>query len=200
MHASQWLGVTVGDRGFDDVIIDVQVSQPYSPNSPPTITPIPDERISEHQTFQYQVTADDPDPGDSLEYTLQAPPPGMSINPDTGMIAWTPDETQGGNSFGVNVVVEDLAGETASTSFTITVEEVNEPPVLEPIGNQQITEENELSVEFSASDADIPANTLTYSLVGGPSNANVDPNTGEFTWTPSELQGPRRLSVHSPRF
>ncbi len=38
--------------------------------------------------------------------------------------------------------------------------------------------------------SDLPANTLTFSLSGEPAGASIDPNTGVFTWTPTEAQGP----------
>ena len=45
-----------------------------------------------------------------------------------------------------------------------------------------------LSVACSAEDADIPAQTLTYTLLSGPSGAAVDSGTGQFTWRPSVSQ------------
>ena len=47
-----------------------------------------------------------------------------------------------------------------------------------------------LTFTASATDADLPANTLTYSLVGAPAGASIAPSTGVFTWTPTETQGP----------
>src|SRR5207244_3188367 len=40
-----------------------------------------------------------------------------------------------------------------------------------------------------ATDADLIntlPNSLTFSLVGAPINASIDPDTGEFAWTPDE--------------
>src|SRR5205807_5665924 len=46
----------------------------------------------------------------------------------------------------------------------------------------------------TATDHDLPANTLTFSLVGAPAGASIDAATGVFTWTPSEAQGPGSYS------
>jgi len=70
------------------------------------------------------------------------------------------------------------------------VEEVNAAPVLAAIGSQSVNEETELTFTAVASDTDLPANTLTYSLTGEPAGAGMDANTGVFIWTPSEAQGP----------
>lgn len=46
-----------------------------------------------------------------------------------------------------------------------------------------------LSFTASSVDADIPAQTLVYSLdSGSPVGSSIDPNTGVFTWTPTEAQ------------
>jgi hypothetical protein len=47
-----------------------------------------------------------------------------------------------------------------------------------------------LTFTASATDTDLPANTLTYGLINGPVGASIDPGTGVFTWTPTETQGP----------
>jgi len=62
-------------------------------------------------------------------------------------------------------------------------------PVLGAIGDKTVAEETLLSFTAAATDADLPANTLTYSLVGAPTGAATDPSTGAFTWTPTEAQG-----------
>lgn len=64
------------------------------------------------------------------------------------------------------------------------------PPVLAVISPQAVNEGNLLTFTADATDADFPANTLSYSLVGAPSGASIHPDTGVFTWTPTETQGP----------
>src|SRR3989442_1204946 len=47
-----------------------------------------------------------------------------------------------------------------------------------------------LRLRNTATDPDIPANTLTFALVAGPSGMTLGSATGVLTWTPSEAQGP----------
>src|SRR5205823_5723823 len=48
-----------------------------------------------------------------------------------------------------------------------------------------------LTFTASATDSDLPAQTLTYSLdAGAPAGAAINPATGVFTWTPTGAQGP----------
>src|SRR2546428_28883 len=53
-----------------------------------------------------------------------------------------------------------------------------------------IPEEVAYSFDADASDADVPAQSLTFSLVGAPTGATIDASTGVFNWTPSEAQAP----------
>ena len=46
-----------------------------------------------------------------------------------------------------------------------------------------------------ASDPDVPANTLSFSLLGAPAGATIHPATGAFSWTPTEAQGPGEKGV-----
>ena len=41
----------------------------------------------------------------------------------------------------------------------------------------------------TATDPDVPANTLAFSLIDAPSGAAIGSTSGVFTWTPSEEQG-----------
>jgi hypothetical protein len=45
-----------------------------------------------------------------------------------------------------------------------------------------------VTLTASATDADVPANTLTYSLATAPTGATIQPATGAFSWTPSSGQ------------
>ncbi|MDQ3755016.1 MAG: cadherin repeat domain-containing protein, partial [Acidobacteriota bacterium] len=61
-------------------------------------------------------------------------------------------------------------------------------PVLGAIGNKAGFWGNALSFTASATDADLPANTLTYSLAGAvPTGASITA-AGAFTWTPTSAQ------------
>src|SRR5206468_3458729 len=64
------------------------------------------------------------------------------------------------------------------------------PPVLASIANQTINEGSTLTITNVAADTDVPAKALTFGLVSPPAGASIDPNSGVFTWTPSETQGP----------
>jgi len=90
------------------------------------------------------------------------------------------------------VVVTTSAGSVTSSSATLTV---NPPPNTAPTFTAPISGTNitinvgvNLAVSCTATDSDIPAQTLTYSLLTGPTNAAVNSSTGNFTWRPTLAQ------------
>jgi YVTN family beta-propeller protein len=94
----------------------------------------------------------------------------------------------------ITLTVSNMCGRDVY-STEIAVHDVNRPPVLELIRNKSVDEGETLVFTATATDTDVPTNTLTFSLeAGAPSGASIDGDTGEFTWTPTEVQGP---GVHS---
>src|SRR5213079_215878 len=116
----------------------------------------------------------------------------MTINPATGAISWTPTEAQGPSTNIVSVSVTDngVPALSVTNTFTVTVNEVNLAPVLTVPANQTINEQTSLSVNATATDADLPANTVTFALVSSPAGMTINPANGAISWTPTEAQGP----------
>ena len=69
--------------------------------------------------------------------------------------------------------------------------DTNVAPVLAAIGNQSVNEGATLSFTATATDADLPSQTLTYSLdvASLALGMTIDARHGAFSWTPSEAQG-----------
>ncbi|MCW5554678.1 MAG: putative Ig domain-containing protein [Verrucomicrobiae bacterium] len=167
-------------------------------NTPPQLTVPANQTLDELTPLNVSASATDSDvPVNPLTFSLVSPPAGMTINPNTGAIAWTPTEAQGPSTNVITVVVTDtnaaaLANQQLSVTntFTVTVREVNTAPQLTVPGNQTINELTALNVSASATDSDLPANPLTFSLISPPTGMTIHPNTGAIAWTPTEAQGP----------
>ena len=69
--------------------------------------------------YTYQIAAADPD-NDSLTYSLQEGPEGMSIDQSTGIIRWEPGPDSKG-TYEAKVVVSDNHGGTLLVPFTTTI-------------------------------------------------------------------------------
>lgn len=72
-----------------------------------------------------------------------------------------------------------------SNAVTVTFN-VNEPPVLAPIGNRNVNESQTLQFIVSATDPN--GDPLSYSASGLPSGASFNPSTRTFSWTPGYTQ------------
>ncbi|MCC6712363.1 MAG: putative Ig domain-containing protein [Candidatus Dadabacteria bacterium] len=88
------------------------------PNSPPVISSEPPASYSDGR-FTYTVLAEDPD-GDPVDFTLRGAPPGMTIEPATGLIAWEYGEDAAGE-YRVTVVAADSGGASVSQELTLTI-------------------------------------------------------------------------------
>lgn len=164
-------------------------------NTPPILAAIGAKTVNENSPLTFTASATDPDAGQSLTYSLLAgAPANASIDSVTGAFSFTPTEAQGPGSFPITVRVTDSGTNhlTDSETITVTVKEVNAPPVLAEITDKSVNEGSTLSFSASANDAnDTPANTVYYSLdPGAPAGATINTNTGLFTWTPNESFGP----------
>jgi hypothetical protein len=162
-------------------------------NSPPSLTVPANQTINELATLSVSASATDADiPANTLTFSLVLPPAGLSINPNTGAINWTPTEAQGPSVNTITVVVTDNGSPPLSStnSFTVTVNEVNSAPNLTVPPSQTINELTTLSVSASATDSDIPANVLTYSMLSHLAGMTINPSSGAINWTPTEVQGP----------
>ncbi len=165
-------------------------------NDTPTLNPLPVIVQNEGDAISFTASASDPDaPGDTLTYSLGGgAPAGASIDSNSGLFSWTTGEMDDG-AYAINIIVTDALGETDDADVDITLNEVNEPPVLGVIGAQSLAEGSALSFTASATDPDSPANTLTFSLDANPTSATIDANTGLFDWTPSEADGPGSFNL-----
>ena len=155
------------------------------------LAPIGDQPSANGSTFT--AVAIEPDlPVQALTFSLDVgAPAGANIDPTTGVFTWTPTEAQGPGASTVTLRVTDNGSPTLSDAktFTIVVNEVNTPPVLAPMPDITLHEGESMGFTVSATDGDVPAQTLTFSLdPGAPGGATIDPSTGLLIWTPTDVQ------------
>jgi hypothetical protein len=61
----------------------------------------------------------------------------------------------------------------------------NAAPTLDPIGDKTVYLGSTLTFTATAHDSDLPAQILTYDLLGAPAGAAIGAGTGAFSWTPT---------------
>ncbi len=163
----------------------------YADNLPPELASIGNRVVDELTELTFTAAASDGNATDALTFTLIDAPAGASLDPRTGEFRWVPGETDGPADYSFTVRVTDNGSPNLwdEETMTVTVHEVNRAPELSPIGDKLFTEGVLRSFVVFASDADRPAQTLTYALADGPEGAALDASTGVFSWTPAETHG-----------
>ncbi|HTI70104.1 MAG TPA: lamin tail domain-containing protein [Candidatus Limnocylindria bacterium] len=185
-----------GDPG---PLVTFETPSPKAPNilaggnRPPVFGAIPNQTVAELSLLVVQISATDPDAGQTLSYSIGADAPsGVTVDASTGQLTWTPSEAQGPATYTFTVRATDdgLPARTAAQRITIAVSETNRKPVLDPIADAMIDELFLYSFTATATDPDVPVNSIHYSLdPGAPAGASID-DAGIFSWTPAESQGP----------
>jgi hypothetical protein len=133
-------------------------------------------------------------PAQILSYQLLNAPAWASVGQYTGVLHFTPVETNGlGTNFITEVVTDNGYPPLSATNIlTVVVSEINTPPFwptnVPSQSNYVINAANTLIVTDTASDSDLPANALNYALsVSGVTNAFISTN-GIIFWTPAPFQ------------
>ena len=117
---NQHVTVKVQDQGGLSDTQSFTITVP-EPNRAPIITSTPPLlQPTAGGLYRYDVTAMDLDVGDVLTYSLTTFPVGMSIDPASGVILWTPTNAQIGSQT-VTVKVSDPQGGSDSQTFTVDV-------------------------------------------------------------------------------
>jgi hypothetical protein len=166
-----------------------QVVTVANPNQAPVWSSAPlNRRVSEGSSLSFQLRATDADlPPQPLSYRLVSGPAGLTVGTN-GFLSWRPTEEQGPSTNRVRVEVSD-GTDGASQEFTIVVQEQNTPPTFAAVGTRRVTEGQRIAFQLRATDADLPAQRLTYRLTRGPAGLAVT-DSGLLSWTPTPQQGP----------
>src|SRR5207302_1903073 len=119
-------------------------------------------------------------PANVTTFALVSSPTGMTINPATGAISWTPTEAQGPSTNAVSVSVTDngVPALSVTNTFTVTVNEVNLAPVLSVPADQTMAEQTALNVSAISTLSLHDALPISFALVSAPTGMTINPATG----------------------
>ncbi len=173
---------------------DVVVTVSEVNDNNPVITSNGSLSIAENTAAVTAVTATDADlPAQLLTYSISggADSAFFSVNSSTGELIFiaAPDfesPKDGGSDNVYNVTVQASDGTLTTTQdVAVIVSAVNDNnPVIKSNGSLSIVENTAVVTTVTATDADLPAQPLTYSISGGADSArfSINSSTGELTF------------------
>ena len=161
----------------------------------PVFTSSSTVNVAENTTTVLTTTATDADsPAQTITFSLvggtdQAK---FQINSSSGALTFvtapdfeSPTDANSDNVYGVQVQASDGAGGTSTQTINVTVTGVNDNnPVITSASTASVAENSATVLTVTASDADVPAGTLTFAIVGGADQAKfqIVAATGALTF------------------
>ena len=151
-------------------------------NRAPVLADIGDRVINENQQFSLTLVATDPD-GNDFAFSVLNAPEGSSL--EDNLFRWRPTFEQAGVYENVVFRVTDFGQPNLSDeeAVTITVNNVNRPPVIAGVGPFEVSEGALLQFEVRASDPDGDEVQLSAEdLPGNATFGDAGGGVGRFEW------------------
>ncbi|MAE66325.1 MAG: hypothetical protein CMJ18_18805, partial [Phycisphaeraceae bacterium] len=150
-------------------------------NAAPVLAPVGNRTVTELDTLSITLSATDAD-GDVLTYSATNLPAGTALDPQTGVLTWTPGLFEAGEYAGIVLAATDGQAVSVET-LTLTVLNLDQAPVIVPLPLQSGREGTPLAFTIAAGDID--GGALSYGAPDGlPDGVRLDAETGQFNWTP----------------
>ncbi len=158
-------------------------------NSAPQLSVGGARAVNEGDTISFTATVTDSDlPAQTLTFSLDPAglPAGAAIGVSSGVFTWLPGEIHGPGAYTIGLRVADNGTPSLSNSalVTIIVNESNTPPTLAAITNRTVALGDTVSFIAQATDADLPAQLLTFDFASAPpAGVTLGATNGLFSWT-----------------
>ena len=175
-----------------DGVLDYEEAFPAQADAP-IMTSSATVLAFENQPVALVLDAFDAD-GDDLTYSVEGPDANLfSLNGITGLVVFNnlpnyelPSDSNSDNNFEITVTVTDdsIGNLNVSQSITISVINMNEPPVIYGSPSLSILEDDSYLFLPTATDVDA-GNTLTFTISNKPSWASFDTVTGSLSGEPT---------------
>ena len=139
--------------------------------------------VDEDSAYSFTPTGGDVDTGTTLVYSITNQPSWATFSTETGELAGTPDKDEIGINEAIQISVTDGIVTENMAVFSITVNEVNDAPIISGTPAASVDEDSGYSFIPTATDEE--GNSLTYSIANEPSWISFDSSDGSMVGTPN---------------
>lgn len=152
-------------------------------NITPTFTSLPPLVAEAGAQYQYNVETTD-EPAGNITYSLSISPDGMGIDPDTGLVTWTPGAAQAGENQ-VVIRATDPADNWSEQGYLLDVSVDLDPPVFTSVA--PLVAVAGVPYLYDVQTDEEVAGEVAYSLPTAPAGMAIAAD-GTITWTPGDGQ------------
>jgi hypothetical protein len=118
-------------------------------------------------------------------YSILNPPAGMTVNPSSGLVTWTP----GAANVGTTNVTFQATNQFGTTPLTVPITVTADVPVPGfTFNNYNSPTFSVIGLPIGLQITDASNTPSTYSVVSAPANVSINPTTGQVIWTPTPDQ------------
>ncbi len=182
VYTTTFYAVDNDGAGTETVIITVA-----SGAQAPVIQNVADKIITTGLTLSFEVAATDAD-GDAITMTVSNLPAGANFSAEAGLGLFTWSNAAPAGAYTCVFYATDTDG-ADSDSVKITVSPATNAPVLQPIGNRHVIQNQTLQFSVTAVDPDEESITLSaFDLPPSATFVSLD-DTGVFTWSNTAVCG-----------
>lgn len=181
---SFWINVTVddGNKGLDWSYFILEV---INVNDDPEIITKDILVAMEDELYWVDYEASDIDPtDDTLTWRFFTNATWLILDRPTGNLSGIPTNKNVG-TYWVNVTVSDGNGGSASHNFTLTINNMNDDPIINTTDDNIAIYDETYLVDYNATDMDPTNDILTWSLDTNASFLTINTQTGELSGTPT---------------
>ena len=179
------------DGNDDSEIVSVSLSVTPVNDAPTVASEIIDQMTNEDEAFSLAVTANfsDVDAGDTLSYSASLEDGGALpdwLTFENGSFSGTPGNSDVG-SFSITVTATDTGDAAVTDTFSLTVENTNDAPVIAGEETATLTTNEDESGTLTLSASDDDGDTLTWSISTPATSGQASVSEqGEVSYAPAE--------------
>ncbi|MDF4837074.1 tandem-95 repeat protein [Vibrio parahaemolyticus] len=172
--------VSDGELTSEAALVTITLS---NVNDAPVISGSPATQVDEDSAYQFVPQASDNDPADTLTYSIANKPSWATFDTATGALSGTPSNSDVGTHAGIVISVSDVSVSASLSAFAITVNNVNDAPVISGSPATQVNEDS--AYLFTPQVSDVDSQAFTFSITNKPAWVSFDAATGTLSGTPS---------------